>query len=108
MDWGIMTMVTKGQRPSPCLRRQPQRTCIGCRQVRPKGSLVRLVGTADGCAGIDPQGKKRGRGAYLCPNRDCWGLGLKGNRLEYALRMKLSPQRLERLSDYGKTLPGRE
>jgi predicted RNA-binding protein YlxR (DUF448 family) len=54
---------SRGQRPVP------QRTCIGCRQVRPKRDLVRLVVDADGRVVVDPTGKRSGRGAYICRDR---------------------------------------
>lgn len=78
----------------------PQRTCIACRQVQPKRELVRLVRTADGEVEMDPTGKMRGRGAYLCRREGCWQQLLQGNRLEYALRSKLTPYARERLAQY--------
>ena len=47
-------------------RRSPQRTCIGCRQVRSKRELVRLVLPAEGPVAVDPTGRRNGRGAYIC------------------------------------------
>ena len=67
----------------------PQRTCIACKQIKEKKALIRLVRAENGAAEVDISGKKPGRGAYLCPNKVCWGLALKKNRLEYALRTKL-------------------
>ena len=52
--------------------------------------MIRLVRAENGAAKVDISGKKPGRGAYLCPNEVCWELALKKNRLEYALRTKLS------------------
>jgi len=68
----------------------PQRTCIACRQIKEKKTLIRLVRAENGVAEVDISGKKPGRGAYLCPNKVCWELALKKNRLEYVLRTKLS------------------
>lgn len=82
----------------------PQRTCIGCRQVLSKRSLIRLVRSADGVA-IDPSGKQAGRGAYLHDNRSCWERALKGDLLERALRTTLSEQERERLRAHGNSLP---
>ncbi len=44
----------------------PERTCVGCRTVRPKRELFRVVLPAEGRAALDPTGKQNGRGAYLC------------------------------------------
>ena len=68
----------------------PQRTCIACQQIKEKKALIRLVRAENGATEVDISGKKPGRGAYLCPNKVCWELALKKNRLEYALRTKLS------------------
>ena len=84
----------------------PQRTCVACRQVKAKRELVRLVRSANGIVEIDATGKKVGRGAYLCQSRECWELGLKGNRLEHTLRIALTPDNREQLIKYGKDLTG--
>ncbi|MBV9099976.1 MAG: YlxR family protein [Candidatus Dormibacteraeota bacterium] len=48
-------------------RREPQRTCVGCRQRRPKARLVRLALVDGGRrVTIDVIGRLPGRGAYLC------------------------------------------
>ncbi len=75
----------------------PQRTCLACRQVKAKRELIRLVHTPDGNIEIDTGGKKAGRGAYLCPVRECWEIGLKGNRLEHALQTHLGQENREQL-----------
>jgi predicted RNA-binding protein YlxR (DUF448 family) len=49
----------------------PMRTCVGCRTVRPRGALVRLVRGVDGRARVSPTGA--GRGAYVCPDAACVG-----------------------------------
>jgi len=79
----------------------PQRTCVACRRVRPKPELVRLVLISDGNIEVDASGKKAGRGAYLCQSPQCWQTGLKGGRLEYALRTTLTPDNREQLIRYG-------
>lgn len=66
----------------------PQRTCVACREVLSKRSLIRIVRVADGIQ-IDPTGKMAGRGAYLHDRRTCWERGLKGP-LASALRTELT------------------
>ena len=82
------------------LQRVPQRTCVACRTVRPKRELVRVVRLASGWVEVDVTGKKSGRGAYLCGEASCWGLGLKGARLARALRAEISPDNREQLAEY--------
>ena len=81
----------------------PQRTCVGCRTVLPKRSLVRLVRRLEGVQ-VDPTGKLSGRGAYLHNLRPCWEKGLKGP-LANALKVKLTPDDLDRLRQFMQTLP---
>ena len=77
----------------------PQRTCIGCRETKPKRQLIRIVNTPDGKAEVDPSGKKSGRGAYLCRSSICWEKGLKKGRLERALRRNISDEEQARLAE---------
>ncbi len=63
-----------------------------------------MVHTADGSIEIDISGKKAGRGTYLCREQGCWEVGLKGGRLEHALRTTLTQDNRERLISYGTEL----
>jgi len=56
--------------------------CIGCRNMKPKKDLVRIVRNKDGAVEIDLKGKSPGRGAYLCPDRECLARALKAKRIE--------------------------
>jgi predicted RNA-binding protein YlxR (DUF448 family) len=84
-------------------RHVPQRTCVGCRKVLPKRSMVRIVRNPQGVV-IDPTGKLAGRGAYLHELRSCWESGLKG-ALASALKTELTPEEHERLMNYAVSLP---
>lgn len=81
----------------------PQRTCVGCRSVLPKRSLIRIVRTPEAVL-IDPTGKMAGRGAYLHDRRECWERGLKG-ALAHALKTELSAEDRQRLTDFMANLP---
>ncbi len=48
----------------------PRRTCLGCRNVYEKSSLIRLIADA-GRLAPDLSGGKEGRGAYLCLRKEC-------------------------------------
>ena len=73
---------------TPPDRRVPQRTCVGCRQVRAKRELVRLVLPAEGSVQVDATGKRNGRGAYICreTGRTCLDQARKRKALTRALR----------------------
>lgn len=80
----------------------PQRTCVGCREVLPKRSLIRIVRSSDGVQ-VDPTGKLAGRGAYLHDRRSCWERALKGP-LAHALKMELTDKDREDLLAFMMTL----
>jgi len=82
----------------------PQRTCVACRKVKTKQELIRLARASDGSVEVDTNGKKAGRGAYLCRSQGCWEIGLKGSQLEHVLRTTLAQDNREQLSKYGKGL----
>jgi len=63
-----------------------------------------LVRISDGSVEVDTGGRKAGRGAYLCQAPECWEVGLKGGRLEYALRTTLTQDNREQLITYGKNI----
>ena len=46
----------------------PQRQCLGCREMKPKKELIRVVRSPAGEISLDFRGKAPGRGAYVCPS----------------------------------------
>ena len=49
----------------------PMRTCIACREMKPKKDMIRNVRNANGEIFADPTGKASGRGAYICTAEEC-------------------------------------
>ena len=49
----------------------PMRMCLGCREMKPKKELLRIVHGPDGSVTADATGKKPGRGAYICISEEC-------------------------------------
>jgi len=91
------------KKPVQRVKHVPQRTCVGCREVLPKRTMIRIVRTAEGVQ-IDPSGKLAGRGAYLHDRRECWEQGLKG-ALAHALKVELSHEERANLENFMSTLP---
>ena len=77
----------------------PQRTCIACREVNEKRSLIRIVKSPDGVY-VDPTGRKPGRGAYIHDSKDCWEKALKRGMLSRSLKTEISSEDLEALQNY--------
>jgi len=81
----------------PRVKKIPQRMCVGCREMKPKRQLIRVVRTPDETIEIDPTGKRAGRGAYICPGEECFKKALKGKRLENALKSPISSEIIDAL-----------
>ena len=67
----------------------PMRQCIGCREMRPKKELIRVVRSPEGELSIDFKGKKPGRGAYICPDAGCLKKAKKARALERTFEMQI-------------------
>ena len=73
-------------------KKTPQRMCVGCREMKSKRELIRVVRTpADGLK-IDGTGKMAGRGAYICPTEACLAKALKSKALERSLNAPLGEE----------------
>ena len=74
------------------IKKQPQRTCIVCRNENAKRELVRIVKTKDGEIFVDLTGKKSGRGAYVCKAKECYGKLKKDKILHRAFKFNVPEQ----------------
>ncbi len=79
-------------------RKIPMRMCVGCREMKEKKELIRVVRSPEGEVSLDPGGKKSGRGAYVCPNADCLKRAIKQKQLERQLEVTLPPDTAEALT----------
>lgn len=67
-------------------RKIPLRKCIGCLQMKDKNDLIRVVKNEMGEISLDFTGKKQGRGAYICHNKECLQKAQKSKGLERAFK----------------------
>ena len=79
--------------------KQPERLCVGCRQLRPKGELMRIVRSPDGTVALDTTGKSPGRGAYLCRSAECLRLARKRGGLSWSFKGRVAPAVYEALEE---------
>ncbi len=70
----------------------PMRMCVGCREMKEKRELIRIVRTPEGEAVLDPTGKRSGRGAYVCRNAECLRRSIKQKQLERQLEITLTEE----------------
>lgn len=78
------------------IKKIPQRQCVGCREMKNKKELIRVLKTDDGII-IDDTGKKNGRGAYICPNADCLKKAIDNKGLERSFKMPVDKKVYEDL-----------
>lgn len=71
------------------VKKIPERKCAGCQQKFPKRDLIRVVRTPEGNVEADSQGKKNGRGVYLCKDPECFKKVRKGDKLSKSLEVKV-------------------
>lgn len=75
----------------------PMRQCTGCREMKPKKELIRVVRSPEGEISIDFKGKKSGRGAYVCPDPQCLKRAIKAKAFERAFNIKIPDEIYESL-----------
>ena len=85
----------------PTPRREPVRTCVGCRDEAGKRGLIRLVRGPDGAVRADPTGRAHGRGAYLHADPACFDAARRRRALERALRAEVPAAFWEDLTPAG-------
>ena len=79
------------------MKKQPQRTCMGCNEKKDKKDLIRIVKNKDNEISIDRTGKLDGRGAYICDDIKCLEKVIKSKRLEKVFEYKISDEIYENL-----------
>ena len=75
----------------------PMRQCLGCREMKPKRELIRVVRSPEGEISLDFRGKSPGRGAYLCPDPQCLKKAVKARALERAFSAQIPEEIYARL-----------
>ncbi len=75
----------------------PMRQCLGCREMKPKRELVRVVRSPEGEVSLDFRGKASGRGAYVCRSEACLKKAVRTRALERALNAQIPEEIYQRL-----------
>ena len=74
------------------VRKIPMRQCTGCREMKSKKEMMRVLRTPEGEILLDATGKKNGRGAYLCYDAVCLEKAMKNKGLERSLKVSISQE----------------
>ena len=67
----------------------PLRQCLGCREMKAKKELIRVVRSPEGEISLDLTGKKNGRGSYICKDAECFKKAVKRKSFERAFGEKI-------------------
>ena len=73
------------------------RTCVACREKKPKKDLVRILLNDENGLTVDLTGKKNGRGAYVCPSSECFAKARKTKAIERSLGVNVPEEIYERI-----------
>jgi len=73
-------------------KKMPLRMCVGCREMKPKRELIRVVRSPEGEVSLDDTGKKPGRGAYVCRSKECLTRAIRQRQLERQLQVALGEE----------------
>ena len=79
------------------MKKLPQRMCLGCREMKQKTELVRIVKSPEDEISLDLTGKKPGRGAYLCRSSECLKKAVKSKALSRAFCTQIPEDVMEPL-----------
>jgi len=81
------------------MKKIPMRQCLGCREMKPKRELIRVVRSPQGEVTLDFKGKKPGRGAYVCPSEACLKRAIKTKALSRAFGVEIPQSVTDELSE---------
>ena len=70
-------------------KKVPLRMCVGCKEMKEKKQMIRVVKTAENAFVLDATGKMNGRGAYLCKNSQCLQMAMKNHGLERSFKTQI-------------------
>lgn len=75
----------------------PMRKCVGCGEMKMKKELMRILRTENGEFVIDAEGKKNGRGAYICRSAECFRKAVRNKGLERSFKQEIPQDVYDRL-----------
>lgn len=70
-------------------KKEPLRQCVGCREMKSKKEMVRVIRTPENEIVMDLTGRKNGRGAYVCHNLNCFDKARKSKAFDRALNIPI-------------------
>ena len=78
-------------------KKVPMRKCVGCGEMKNKKEMIRVLKTSEEEFVLDATGKKNGRGAYICPSKECFVKAVKSKGLERSFKHSIPKEVYEKL-----------
>jgi predicted RNA-binding protein YlxR (DUF448 family) len=78
-------------------KKVPVRRCVGCQEMKGKKEMIRVIRTKEGEFLLDATGKKNGRGAYICPSKECLKKAIRNKGLERSFKQSIPTEVYEAL-----------
>ena len=75
----------------------PLRQCTGCREMKSKKEMIRVLKTPEDEIVLDTTGRKNGRGAYVCPSIECLDKAIRNHGIERSLKTSVPEEVYEDL-----------
>ena len=79
------------------MKKVPMRKCVGCQEMKSKKEMIRVIRTQEEEFLLDATGKKNGRGAYICPSKECLAKAIKNKGLERSFKQSIPKEVYESL-----------
>lgn len=73
------------------------RKCVGCQEMKSKKEMIRVLKTSEEEFVLDMTGKQNGRGAYICPSKECFAKAVKSKGLERSFKHAIPKEVYEKL-----------
>ena len=75
----------------------PMRQCTGCREMKSKKEMIRVLKTPEDEIVLDTTGRKNGRGAYVCLSIECLDKAIRNHGIERSLKTSVPEEVYEDL-----------
>ena len=79
------------------MKKIPLRRCVVTKEQLPKGELLRIVKNKENEVFVDLTGKANGRGAYICPSKECFAKAVKSKGLERSFKHSIPKEVYDKL-----------
>ena len=86
------------------VKKIPMRQCCGCREMKSKKEMIRVLRTPEQEICLDATGRKNGRGAYICPSMACLNAAIKTRGIERSLNVSIPKEVIDLLTEEMKTI----